>query len=62
MADMSSYIATEMVRTEEKLSRYRPGGLHPVEIGSSFKQGRYTVANKLGHGGFSTVWVAYDDV
>ncbi|KFY10315.1 hypothetical protein V491_07709 [Pseudogymnoascus sp. VKM F-3775] len=62
MADMSSYIATEMVRTEEKLSRYRPGGLHPVEIGSSFKQGRYIVANKLGHGGFSTVWVAYDEV
>ncbi|KFY38574.1 hypothetical protein V494_04318 [Pseudogymnoascus sp. VKM F-4513 (FW-928)] len=62
MADMSSYPATEMVLTEEKLSRYRPGGLHPVALGDTFDDERYTVVHKLGNGGFSTVWVAYDDV
>ncbi|KFY22231.1 hypothetical protein V493_06748 [Pseudogymnoascus sp. VKM F-4281 (FW-2241)] len=62
MADMSSYIATETVLAEEKLSRYRPGGFHPVALGDTFSQDRYTIVHKLGHGGFSTVWVAYDDV
>lgn len=62
MADMSEYVATEKIKTEEKISRYRPGGFHPITLGNSFKQGRYTVVHKLGYGGFSTVWVAYDDM
>ncbi|OBT78603.1 CMGC/SRPK protein kinase [Pseudogymnoascus sp. 05NY08] len=62
MADMSEYVATETIKTEEKISRYRPGGFHPIALGNSFKQGRYTVVHKLGYGGFSTVWVAYDDM
>ncbi|OBT68843.1 CMGC/SRPK protein kinase [Pseudogymnoascus sp. 23342-1-I1] len=62
MANIADYIATDTVRSEEKISRYRPGGFHPVSLGNTFKEGRYTVVHKLGYGGFSTVWVAYDDV
>lgn len=62
MAEMSDYVATPTVLAEEKISRYRPGGFHPVALGNTFNQGRYTVVHKLGYGGFSTVWVAYDDV
>lgn len=45
---------------EEKLSRYKPGGYHPVHLGDLFKDGRYKIINKLGFGGFSTVWLARD--
>ncbi|KFY81229.1 hypothetical protein V500_11609 [Pseudogymnoascus sp. VKM F-4518 (FW-2643)] len=62
MAEMSDYVATPTVLAEEKISRYRPGGFHPVALGNTFNQARYTVVHKLGYGGFSTVWVAYDDV
>lgn len=39
---------------------YEVGGLHPVLIGDSLRNGRYTVLHKLGYGGFSTVWLAHD--
>ncbi|KAK5077816.1 hypothetical protein LTR70_004397 [Exophiala xenobiotica] len=39
---------------------YEVGGLHPVLIGDTFHNGRYTVLHKLGYGGFSTVWLARD--
>ena len=38
---------------------YRPGGYHPVELGDKFHN-RYVVEHKLGHGGFSTVWLLRD--
>jgi serine/threonine-protein kinase SRPK3 len=44
----------------EPLDQYRPGGYHPVHIGDTFDHGRYTVHNKLGWGGTSTVWLATD--
>ena len=44
----------------EVLDDYRPGGFHPVHLGDEFKDGRYVVLNKLGYGGASTVWLAYD--
>ncbi|KAG9511646.1 kinase-like protein, partial [Aureobasidium melanogenum] len=44
----------------EPLDRYSPGGYHPVHLGDIFNDGRYRVLQKLGFGGFSTVWVARD--
>ena len=44
----------------ESLARYRPGGYHPVNIGDTFQSGRYRVLQKLGWGGFSTVWLVCD--
>lgn len=44
----------------EDLERYAHGGFHPVHIYDEFDNGRYRVFHKLGHGGFSTVWLARD--
>lgn len=41
---------------------YREGGYHSVEIGETFKKGRYIVLQKLGWGHFSTVWLCFDAV
>ncbi|KAF4456878.1 hypothetical protein F53441_1089 [Fusarium austroafricanum] len=38
---------------------YQPGGYHPVQIGDCFHK-RYRIVHKLGHGTFSTVWLASD--
>jgi hypothetical protein len=46
--------------TEEPVSKYRPGGYHPVCLGDTFKDRRYEVYHKLGWGGSSTVWLAKD--
>jgi serine/threonine-protein kinase SRPK3 len=46
---------------EENVLNYRPGGYHPVALGDTLKDGRYKIRHKLGHGGFSTVWVARDN-
>ncbi|KAJ5165900.1 hypothetical protein N7492_006196 [Penicillium capsulatum] len=43
----------------ERLGKYCPGGYHPVVIGDTFND-RYHV-HKLGHGSFSTIWLAHDD-
>ena len=43
----------------ESLERYKPGGYHPVSIGDCIN-GRYTVVDKLGFGGYSTVWLAHE--
>ena len=38
---------------------YRPGGFHPVDLGDTLG-GRYEVFAKLGCGGYSTVWLCWD--
>lgn len=43
----------------ETLEEYRPGGYHPIMIGDVLN-GRYHIADKLGFGGYSTVWLARD--
>lgn len=48
------------VLPHEPLERYVLGGFHPVTLGDTFCDGRYIVRHKLGHGGYSTVWLAWD--
>lgn len=56
----SSHSASIMTEDEEDWEDYVKGGYHPVKIGDSFSDGRYTVVRKLGWGHFSTVWLAND--
>jgi serine/threonine protein kinase len=42
----------------EWAEEYRPGGLHPVNLGDTFHDGKYKVIRKLGDGSYSTVWLA----
>ncbi|KFY78568.1 hypothetical protein V499_02312 [Pseudogymnoascus sp. VKM F-103] len=44
----------------EPMDRYRPGGYHLVSIGDKLRD-RYRVVHKLGHGGYSTTWLARDE-
>lgn len=44
----------------EEMRRYCPGGYHPVSIGDKFND-QYRVVHKLGHGSYSTVWLALDE-
>ncbi|RAK92428.1 kinase-like protein [Aspergillus costaricaensis CBS 115574] len=60
MEDLSMYEQHNLLYTQERLSKYRPGGYHPVCLGDTFKNGRYEIHHKLGWGGFSTVWLAKD--
>ncbi|OLY77911.1 Protein kinase dsk1 [Smittium mucronatum] len=53
----SQYYSSE---PEEDIEDYKRGGYHPVKLGESFKDSRYTVVRKLGWGHFSTVWLALD--
>ncbi|CAG8901418.1 unnamed protein product [Penicillium egyptiacum] len=58
--DLSAFCQNNLLYTQESLSRYKPGGYHPVTLGDTFKHGRYEIHHKLGYGGFSTVWLAKD--
>ena len=53
--------AAENSGDEEDLEDYCKGGYHPVVVGEQFKDGRYTVVQKLGWGHFSTVWLSRDN-
>ncbi|KAL4967430.1 kinase-like protein [Aspergillus stella-maris] len=60
MQDLSIYRQNTLLYSQEALSRYQPGGYHPVSLGDTFQDGRYRVHHKLGWGGFSTVWLVHD--
>jgi hypothetical protein len=49
-----------MIGEHEDVEDYRPGGLHPIDIGDdcSLDGQEYTIVRKLGHGSVSTVWLA----
>ena len=57
----SSYHQSVMNEDEEDLEYYREGGYHPVNIGDTFSDGRYTIIRKLGWGHLATVWLAKDE-
>ncbi|KAM7212788.1 hypothetical protein V8F06_011823 [Rhypophila decipiens] len=47
----------------EDLEDYRPGGYHPIQIDDRLGPNRrYRIVHKLGHGTFSTAWLAVDDL
>lgn len=60
MEELSINRPSNLLHTQESLSKYRPGGFHPVNLGDTFKNNRYEVHHKLGWGQFSTVWLAFD--
>lgn len=47
------------IQGAETLEDYRPGGYHPIMIGDNLHE-RYYIVDKLGFGGYSTVWLAHD--
>ena len=55
--DKTQYRLVEYV---EDLDRYCPGGYHPLQIGDDLNDGRYRLVDKLGYGGYSTIWLARD--
>lgn len=44
----------------ERLELYEPGGYHPVMIDDSLHN-RYRIVDKLGYGGYSTIWLPRDE-
>ena len=53
------YVPVEDV---EDLEKYVPGGYHPVQLDTTIADGRYKIVHKLGCGGFSTIWLCYDQI
>ncbi len=60
-SSVSSQEGAENTAEEEDSEDYCKGGYHPVTVGETFKNGRYTVTRKLGWGHFSTVWLSRDN-
>ncbi|PYH31868.1 kinase-like protein [Aspergillus neoniger CBS 115656] len=54
-----SYLKYNWIDGAESLEKYRPGGYHPVMVGDLLHD-RYRIVDKLGYGGYSTVWLARD--
>lgn len=48
-----------LYRNVECVDRYCPGGYHPIEVNDTLNQ-RYIIVDKLGKGGYSTIWLARD--
>ncbi|KAF8245460.1 hypothetical protein K440DRAFT_555844 [Wilcoxina mikolae CBS 423.85] len=44
----------------EDPAMYKPGGYHPLKLGDELHNGRYRIIHRLGHGRYSTVWLALD--
>ncbi len=44
----------------EPLSQYKKGGYHPIDIGDTLLDERYTIVNKVGWGRDAITWLAKD--
>ncbi|EFR03997.1 serine/threonine protein kinase [Nannizzia gypsea CBS 118893] len=53
------YIEYDWIDGAESLSQYQPGGYHPVIVGDMVHD-RYRIVDKLGFGGYATIWLARD--
>jgi serine/threonine protein kinase len=62
MPGLKTYPTSNLPYDQENVALYRANGYHPAQLGDTYKNGRYTIAHKLGWGGFSTVWLAKDNV
>ena len=49
----------DWIEDVEQLEKYQPGGYHPIIVGDVLHD-RYHIVDKLGLGGYSTVWLARD--
>lgn len=56
---MPSWEGYDIIEDVESLYQYAPGGYHPVHLGDQYYD-RYRIISKLGHGGYSTTWLARD--
>ena len=48
-----------LLRDVEDLDKYQPGGYHHLRPGDGLNN-HYRLVDKLGHGGYSTIWLARD--
>lgn len=58
--DFQSEILYEPLEGVERLENYRPGGYRPIQVGDHLHD-RYQIIHKLGHGSYSTTWLARDE-
>ncbi|KAF5550957.1 SRPK2 bound unphosphorylated [Fusarium mexicanum] len=56
----SPSVRYKYIEEVEVLEDYRFGGYHPVQINDTLHHDRYQIVHKLGHGTFSTAWLALD--
>ncbi|KAF1952639.1 kinase-like protein [Byssothecium circinans] len=49
-----------LIEDVERLEDYQPGGYHPIQIDDRLHK-RYRIVHKLGHGAYSTAWLALDE-
>ncbi|BCS18597.1 uncharacterized protein APUU_11425S [Aspergillus puulaauensis] len=57
----TSRVLYEPIESVERMEYYQKGGYHAVEIGNYFHD-RYRIVHKLGHGTYSTIWLARDEI
>lgn len=55
-----SSIEYRWIEDAERLELYQPGGYHPVKV-DDLLHNHYRIVDKLGHGGYSTIWLARDE-